>query len=124
MRHPDRVSSLSLINDLSAIITASDPSERRAELFGVDRGRKRCEVVGFRNSAGANQNRRYKACIEIRQARPKSARKILRQRVIGMLLIFRGAADLVHVTNRVPRRPLGREARHDLTDVPARHKIG
>jgi hypothetical protein len=55
---PDRVSSLSFINDLSAIITAGDPSERRAELFGVDSGRKRCEVVGFRNSAGSNQKRR------------------------------------------------------------------
>jgi hypothetical protein len=73
---PDRVRGLSLINDLSAVITASDPSERRAKLFGIDRGRKRCEVVGFRNSAGASQKRRDEACIEIRQARPKSAREI------------------------------------------------
>src|SRR5258707_3067773 len=64
---PDRVRGLSLINDLSAVITASDPSERRTKLFGIDCGRKRCEVVGFRNSAGASQNRRYEACIEIRQ---------------------------------------------------------
>jgi hypothetical protein len=49
---------LSFINDLSAIITAGDPSERRAELFSVDSGRKRCEVVGFRNSAGSSQKRR------------------------------------------------------------------
>jgi hypothetical protein len=106
---------LSLINDLSAVIAASDPSERCPKLFGIDRGRQRCEVVGFCNSAGATQQRRDEACIEIRQARPKPAREILRQRVIGMLLVFGGTAYLVHVTNRVPRRPLGREARHDLT---------
>jgi hypothetical protein len=110
----DRVRGLSLINDLSAVITASDPSERRTKLFGIDYGRKRCPVVGFRNSAGATQYRRYEACIEIRQARPKSAREILRQGVIGMLVVFGGTAYLVHVTNRVPRRPLGREACHDL----------
>src|SRR3954453_20194733 len=32
-----------------------------------------------------------------------------------MLFIFGGTAYLVHVTNRMPGRPLGREARHDLT---------
>ena len=32
-----------------------------------------------------------------------------------MLLVFGRTAYLVHVTNRVPRRPLRREARHDLT---------
>ena len=110
-----RARGLSLINDLSAVIAAGDPSERRTKCFGIDRGRKRCDVVGFCNSAGATQKRRYEACIEIRQARPKSAREILRQRVIRMLLIFGGTAYLVHVTNRVPRRPFGREARHDLT---------
>src|SRR5882757_5896355 len=110
-----RVRDLSLIDDLSAVIAASDPSERRTKFFGIDRGCKRCEVAGFCNSAGATQKRRYEACIEIRQARPKSAREILRQRVIGMLLVFGGTAYLVHVTNRVPRRPLGREPRHDLT---------
>src|SRR5882757_4726621 len=109
-----RVHGLSLIDDLSAVIAASNPSERRTKCFGIDRGRKRCEVVGFCNSAGATQKRRYEACIEIRQARPKSAREILRQRVIRMLLIFGGTAYLVHVTNRVPRRPFGRQARHDL----------
>src|SRR5664279_46411 len=31
-----------------------------------------------------------------------------------MLVVVRGTAYLVHVTNRVPRCPLGREARHDL----------
>ena len=72
----DRVRGLSLINDLPADITASDPSDRRTKLFGIDCGRKRCQVVGFYNSAGATQKRRYEACIEIRQARPKSARKI------------------------------------------------
>jgi hypothetical protein len=72
----DRVRGLSLINDLAAVITASDPSERRMKLFGIDCGRKRCQVVGFYNSAGAIQKRRYEACIEIRQARPKSAREI------------------------------------------------
>src|SRR6266571_2893130 len=108
------VRGLSLIDDLSAVIAASDPSERRTKFFGIDRGRKRCQVAGFCNSAGATQKRRYQTCIEIRQARPKSAREILRQRVIGMLLVFGGTAYLVHVTNRVPRRPLGRQARHDL----------
>ena len=48
MKHPDRVRGLSLINDLSAVITAGDPSERRAKLFGIDRGRKPCKIVGFR----------------------------------------------------------------------------
>ena len=109
-----RVRGLSLIDDLSAVIAASDPSERRTKFFGIDRGRKRCDVVGLCNSAGATQKRRYEACIEIRQARPESAREILRQCVIGMLLVFRGAAYLLHVTNRLPRRPLGRQARHDL----------
>jgi hypothetical protein len=71
----DRVRGPSLINDLAALITASDPSERRMKLFGIDWGRKRCQVVGFYNSAGAIQKRRYEACIEIRQARPKSARE-------------------------------------------------
>jgi hypothetical protein len=108
------VRGLLLINDLSAVITASDPSERRTKLFGNDCGRKRCKVVGFCNSAGAAQKRRYKACIKIRQARPESAREILRQRVIGMLLIFGSTAYLVHVTNRVPWCPLGREVRHYL----------
>jgi hypothetical protein len=112
---PDQARGLSLINDLSAIITASDPSEHRAKLFGIDRGRKRCEVVGSRKSAGASQKRRCEACVEIRQARPKSAREILRQRVIGMLLVFGGTAYIVHVTNRAPRCPLGRKARQDLT---------
>ena len=67
----DRVRGLSLINDLAAVIAASDPSELRMKLFGIDCGRKRCQVVGFYNSAGAIQKRR----IEIRQARPKSARE-------------------------------------------------
>jgi hypothetical protein len=53
------VRGLLLINDLSAVITASDPSERRTKLFGNDCGRKRCKVVGFCNSAGATQKRRY-----------------------------------------------------------------
>src|ERR1700694_4955437 len=111
---PDRVRGLSLINDLSAVITASDPSERRAKLFGIDRGRKRCEVVGFRNSAGASQKRRDEACIEIKQAHPKSAGGNLGPRRGGMVVIFGGKDYLVHVTNRVPRRPLGRKARQDL----------
>src|SRR5664279_70806 len=98
----DRVRGLSLINDLSAVITASDPSERRTQLFGIDCGRTRCQVVGFCNSAGATQKRRYEACIELRQGRPKSAREISRQGVVGMLVVFRGTAYLVHVTNRVP----------------------
>ena len=53
VQNRERVRDLSLINDLSAVITASDPSERRPKLFGIDGRRKRCEVVGFCNSAGA-----------------------------------------------------------------------
>ncbi len=34
--------------------------------------------------------------------------------MVGMLLVFRGTTYLIHVTNRVPRRPLGRKARQDL----------
>ena len=50
----------------------------------------------------------------MRQACPKSAREFLRQRVIGMLRIFRRAADLIHVPHGVPRGSLAREARHDV----------
>src|SRR5471032_2273493 len=102
---------VSPINDLSAVITASDPSEGRTELFGTQALRRR-RVSQF---GGREPKATSKDWIEIRQARPKSARKLFRQRVIGMLLIFGGTAYLVHVTNSVPRRPLGRNARQDLT---------
>src|SRR5262249_13829605 len=104
----------SIIDDLSTVVTASDTSERGTKWFAVDHGRKRCQVFVSRNSAGATQNRGYEFCIEIRQARPKSAREILRQCMIGMLLVFGSAADLVHMTNHVPWGPLGREALHDV----------
>src|SRR5262249_55402289 len=108
-----RVSGL-VIDDLAAVIAARDPPQRRTELLAIDQRRKCCEVGIVCNSASAAQNRRYEVCVKIRQARPESAREILRQRVIGMLLVFRGAAYLIHVTNRVPRSPLGRQALHDL----------
>ena len=75
----------------------------------------RCEDRRISKFGGRGQKRRQEPHIEIRQARPKPAREILRQGVIGMQLVFGRTAYLVHVTNRVPRRPFGRKARQDLT---------
>jgi hypothetical protein len=79
----DRGCGLSLIIDLPADITARDPSDRRTKLFGIDCGRKRCQVVGFYNSAGATQKRRYEACIEKKAGSPK-----IRARDCGVELRF------------------------------------
>jgi|SoiMethySBSTD1v2_1073268.scaffolds.fasta_scaffold13268_2 hypothetical protein len=48
----------SFLNDLSAVVAASDASKRGTELFAFDRRGKRHQVIVFFNSAGAAQNRR------------------------------------------------------------------
>src|SRR5215471_19381647 len=93
----------SLVDDLSSIVTARNASQRRSELFVVDNRCKCCDIVVICDTAGTTEDRHNQTRVEIRQARPKSARKVASQRVIWMLRILRGATDLVHVTNRVPR---------------------
>ena len=63
----------SLVDDLSAVIPASDASKRRTEWLALDHGRERFEVVAFPNSAGAGQYRCEKTGIEMWQACPESA---------------------------------------------------
>ena len=72
------VRGLSFIDDLAAVIAASNASERRTKCFGLDRGCKRRELIGFCDSARATQEGRHEIFVEIRQARPESAREILR----------------------------------------------
>src|ERR1700742_396172 len=98
-----RLRRLVLIMDLPAIVPASHASKRRAELFAVNLCLQRCKLVFAGHSAATAENRCNEAGIEIRQARPKSTSEVLRQRMIGMLLVLGSTANLVHVANCMPR---------------------